>query len=67
MTDGKIEKGLECCSAFPINDCNNCPYGSNGCKQQLLEDALTYINRQKDRIAELEGETVQKSDKGDDQ
>lgn len=56
MTNEQIEKGLECCAKMPCNDCDNCPYEEFGCKQELLEDALTYIT---DLKANLNEETVQ--------
>lgn len=45
MTDEQVKKGLECCTVFPCGECENCPYQLGNCKQELLEDALTLINR----------------------
>lgn len=53
MTDIEIEKGLECCAIE--EKCQECPYEDN-CNfvGNLITDTIAYINRLKDRIAELE-------------
>ena len=59
MTDEQIEKGLEChCDLKKHPTCSGCPYVAtlNLCREELMEDALAYINRLKGRIAVLEKE-----------
>ena len=50
MTDSEIVKGLECCI---LGDCQGCFYGDTDqrhCKDDLMQNALDLINRQKAEI-----------------
>ena len=57
MTDNEIVKALECCNGNYSDYCRGkkCPYENIAfCTEELQEDALDLINRQKARIKELE-------------
>ena len=51
MTDSEIIKALDCCK---YDDCNNCPNVVDNCHANLIDYAISLINRQKARIKELE-------------
>lgn len=57
MTDTKIIKALECCKDNSFNNfpCEKCPYRGTRryCANNLCEDALALINRQKAEIERL--------------
>lgn len=54
MTDAEIIRALECCGGS--EGCDLCPLKGKflGCVAILLEHALALVNRQKERIKELE-------------
>ena len=53
----KVIKGLELCSTYDCNRCDNCPYGRTcgyGCDQTgLLRDALKLLKEQEEGIQNL--------------
>ena len=52
MSDEAIKKALECCFEW---QCHKCPMlGKRLCKKSLRKHALDFINRQQERIEELE-------------
>ena len=50
MKDNEIIKALECCAKA---DCDNCPNTFGNCEQNLLNDTIDLINRQKAEIQAL--------------
>ena len=58
MTDNEIIKALELCANRTIHSCKSCPCNSSGCacNEKLNGGALDLINRQKEKIEELEKE-----------
>ena len=54
MNDEKIKKALECCSSKLLSKCVDCEISKNGCQEYLASQALNLINRQQERIEELE-------------
>lgn len=68
MTDDEIIKALECCGSEKGNMCTLCPIfrkvGDNCNENDLFNDALDLINRQKAEIERLKQEsecTIEKS------
>jgi cell division septum initiation protein DivIVA len=64
MTDAEIIKALECCIPSYHKKCDNCAYSKNKshglsvrvCSEDMRQDALDLINRQKAEIERLETE-----------
>ena len=54
MSDEDIKKSLECCSTKLLSKCLECKITKNGCAEFLASQALALINRQQERIEELE-------------
>ena len=50
MTDSEIIKALDCCK---YDDCNNCPNVVDNCHANLIDYAISLINRQKEEIKRL--------------
>lgn len=49
MNKNKVKKGLECCSANPVHDCDDCPYNEEAmnypCRsEELKRDAIELLN-----------------------
>lgn len=53
MTDSEIIKALDCCK---YDDCNNCPNVVDNCHANLIDYAISLINRQKAEIKRLKEE-----------
>ena len=53
MTDSEIIKALDCCK---YDDCNNCPNVVDNCHANLIDYAISLINRQKEEIKRLKEE-----------
>ena len=58
MTDNDTKKALECCVSVG-NNCPKCPYFTlrfKGvhCKLRMLQDALALINRQEEKVEDLQ-------------
>ena len=65
MTDNDIIKALECCTDYSYESllCRECPYFEYGfnrrCRDELSEDSLALITRQKAKIEALEMDNAQ--------
>ena len=53
MTDSEILEALDCCK---YDDCNNCPNVVDNCHANLIDYAISLINRQKEEIKRLQKE-----------
>lgn len=52
MTDNKIIEALDCCR---IENCNECPHREYyNCREVLVQDVFSIINRQKEEIERLQ-------------
>lgn len=56
MNDEEIKKALECCRRDDYDYCKVCPYLNKNkpCQESLIRDCFDFINRQQERIEELE-------------
>lgn len=66
MTDNEIIKALECCKDNSFNNfpCEKCPYRGTRryCANNLCEDALDFITRQKEEIERLKNKAEELSE-----
>ena len=60
MTDNEIIKALECCKQNCLSKCLSCPAGKvyEFCSQEIMNDAIDLINRQKAEIEVLQKRIV---------
>ena len=59
MTDNDIIKALECLCGHTLGDCDKCPlykHIDHDCVPDVIEPALSLINRQQAEIERLEGQ-----------
>lgn len=54
MTDNEISQAWELCMSGKEEACNDCPYFTTGCIDDLHRDSASLIKRQQDEIERLE-------------
>lgn len=56
MRDSEIMKALECCI---LSECENCPHdGETACKENLNQEILDLIDRQRAEIERLNKQNI---------